>query len=104
MDAVLARLLGFVLKAVLLVAGLVVFLSLLTAALLLGCLWLVRAAWARLTGRPVTPWVMHMRPQDSWNRFYRTQSARSEPSSSDSVPSRRDSSDVTDVEIKVPRP
>ncbi len=66
MDDVLTRLLGFVLKAVLLVAGLVVFLSLLTAAMLLAALWGLRALWARITGRPITPWVMGVDPRAAW--------------------------------------
>lgn len=66
MDNLLTRLLGFVLKAVLLVAGLVVFLSFLTAAALLAAVWGLRALWARITGRPVTPWVMGVDPRNAW--------------------------------------
>ena len=66
MDAVLARLLGFVLRVVLLMAGLVVFISLLAAALLLAALWGLRALWARITGKPVMPWVMGVDPRAAW--------------------------------------
>ncbi|MCX7659191.1 MAG: hypothetical protein N2040_01380 [Caldimonas manganoxidans] len=52
----------FVLRALLLAAGLVFALSLLLAALVLLALWGLRwglsALWARLTGRPVPPRVM----------------------------------------------
>lgn len=58
--------LGWVLKAVLLVAGLVIFLSFLTAAALLAGVWGLRALWARITGRPVTPWVMGVDPRNAW--------------------------------------
>ncbi|MGP1628298.1 MAG: hypothetical protein ACTS8S_01530 [Giesbergeria sp.] len=60
------RVLAWVLRAVVLVAGLVVFLSLLTAVLVLACLWGLRMLWARITGRPVTPWVMGVDPRAAW--------------------------------------
>ena len=66
MDDVLNRLMAWVLRAMVLVAGLIVFLSLLTAALLLACLWGLRMLWARITGRPVTPWVMGVDPRAAW--------------------------------------
>ena len=66
MDDVVNRLMAWVLRAVVLVAGFVVFLSLLTAALLLACLWGLRTLWARITGRPVTPWVMGVDPRAAW--------------------------------------
>ncbi|MGB4925617.1 MAG: hypothetical protein WBP25_03870, partial [Giesbergeria sp.] len=60
------RLASWLLRAVVLVAGLVVFLSLLTAVLLLAALWGLRALWARITGRPVMPWVMGVDPRTAW--------------------------------------
>ncbi|MBK7718212.1 MAG: hypothetical protein IPJ36_03645 [Simplicispira sp.] len=66
MDQVLNRLASWLLRAVVLVAGLVVFLSLLTAVLLLAALWGLRALWARITGRPVMPWVMGVDPRTAW--------------------------------------
>ena len=51
----------------LLLAGVVFFLCLLTVASLLALAWGVRALWAKVTGRPVTPWVMPMmRTGASW--------------------------------------
>lgn len=56
----------------LLMAGAVFFLCLLTVASLLALVWGARALWAKLTGRPVTPWVMPMmRPGASWGGVYR---------------------------------
>lgn len=66
MQEVLNRVLAWVLRAVVLLAGLVVFLSLLTAALLLAAFWGLRMLWARLTGRPVAPWVMGVDPRAAW--------------------------------------
>lgn len=45
----------------LLAVGVVFFLSLLTVACILAAVWALRALWAKLTGQPVTPWVMPMR-------------------------------------------
>lgn len=56
----------------LMLIGLVFFVSLLAVAAVLALVWGVRALWARLTGRPVTPWVMRMRPQAGWQTVYRS--------------------------------
>jgi hypothetical protein len=45
----------------LLLAAAVFVLSLLVVAGMLALVWGARALWAKLTGRPVTPWVMPMR-------------------------------------------
>ena len=67
----------WIVKAVLFVAGVVLFLSLLAAALLLALVWGVRALWARLSGRPVVPWTMRFDPRQSWSTVYRSQSQKS---------------------------
>lgn len=90
----------FFLRLVLLLMGLAFAASLVVAAMVLASIWALRAGWARLTGRPVTPWVMRVRPQDGWNRFYKQSGA---PHSGEPAAPRRDTSDVTDVEIKEPR-
>ncbi len=53
-------------RLVLLAVGVVFFLSLLTVACILAAVWALRALWAKLTGQPVTPWVMPMRGAASW--------------------------------------
>ncbi len=78
MDQVLNQLGSWLLRAVVLVAGLVIFLSLLTAVLLLAALWGLRALWARITGRPVTPWVMGVDPRSAW-RAAASRGARRRP-------------------------
>ncbi len=60
MNALLLNLTHLAVRAVLLVTGLVLFVGLLAVAGVLLLLWSIRAAWARLTGRPVRPWVMPM--------------------------------------------
>ena len=49
-----------------LAVGVVFFLSLLAVAAVLASVWALRMLWAKLTGQPVTPWVMPMRAASSW--------------------------------------
>lgn len=53
-------------RIVMLAVGVVFFLSLLAVAAVLASVWALRMLWARLTGQPVTPWVMPMRAASSW--------------------------------------
>ena len=53
-------------RIVMLAVGVVFFLSLLTVAAVLASVWVLRMLWAKLTGQPVTPWVMPMRAASSW--------------------------------------
>ena len=76
MNDVVAGLVRLLVRVALVAAGLVVFLSLLLAALVLALSWGLRAAWARVTGRPVTPWVMHLDPRSGWSAVYRKGQAR----------------------------
>jgi hypothetical protein len=59
--------------------------------LLLLAVWLVRALFARLTGRPVTPWAFKINRQAQWSRFY--------PGSDRNTPS-PEASDVIDAEVR----
>ena len=90
----------FFVRILLLLMGLAFAGFLLFAVLVLACIWAIRAGWARLTGRPVTPWVMRVNPQDGWNRFYRAPGPFPRQGGE---PPRRDLTDVTDVEVKEPR-
>ena len=74
MNDFAAGLVRWLVKAVLFVAGVVLFLSLLAAAFLLALVWGVRALWARLSGRPIVPWTMRFDPRQSWSTVYRSQS------------------------------
>ena len=56
----------WIVRVVLLMVGVVFFLSLLAVACILAAVWGARALWAKLTGQPVTPWVMPMRAAGSW--------------------------------------
>ena len=63
------------LRIFLLLAATVFFLSLLAVASLLALVWGARALWARLTGRPVAPWVMGVNPRAAWSSVYRSRAA-----------------------------
>lgn len=67
MTDVLLKLLGWVVRLGLALAGAVFFVSLLAAGLLVLGVWLLRALWAKLTGRPVSPWTFQMK-RPMWQR------------------------------------
>lgn len=66
MNEFLGGLARFVVRAALLLAGLLFFLSLLAASLVLALLWGLRVLWARLTGQPVVPRGAWMDPRSGW--------------------------------------
>ena len=110
MNDFLAGLTRWLIRAVLVVAGLVMFLSLLAAVLVLALAWGLRAAWARLTGRPVTPSTMRVDPRTGGSTVYRSterwSATRTAPAAD--TPSRRagvlpGADEVVDVEPREPR-
>lgn len=87
----IALLIRWTFRAVWLLLGTVVFLVVLALGLVLAVVWALRALWARLTGRPVTPWVMPLDPRASWRMVYqRGQTRRASASAATGA-------DVTDV-------
>ncbi|MDP9882477.1 hypothetical protein J2W25_006817 [Variovorax boronicumulans] len=79
---------NFILRVILLLLGLVFAASLAVAALLLAAVWGVRYAWGRLTGRPVTPWVMRFNPRSGFDRFRHAAQQPAEPTAADVVSAR----------------
>jgi hypothetical protein len=78
---------NFILRVILLLLGLVFAASLAVAVMLLAAVWGVRYAWGRLTGKPVTPWVMRFNPRSGFEKFrHATQPA--EPTAADVVSAR----------------
>jgi hypothetical protein len=73
---------NFILRVILLLLGLVFAASLAVAVMLLGAVWGVRYAWGRLTGKPVTPWVMRFNPRSGFDRF-RNAANPAEPTAAD---------------------
>ena len=106
MSDLIAVVIRFVLRMVLLLMALVFIASLLLAAVLLLAVWGVRRLWARLTGRPVSPWVFRVDPRAQWNRFYHAADRWPPPSSRFARPPGAPHGkmpDVQDVEVKEPR-
>jgi len=95
-------LLSFLLRLFLVVAGLLFAASLAVAAVLMLAVWGVRAAWAKLTGRPVMPFVVRINPRGGFERMYRKARPESPTPRADSVHPGRKIGDVTDVEPRVP--
>jgi hypothetical protein len=92
-------------RLVLLAAGAVFVLSLLLAAALFMLLWGLRALWSRLTGRPLTPFVMRVDPRAGLGHLFRPrQRAPLDPAQASMArgPGTR-AADVEDVEPKLPR-
>lgn len=98
-------LLTFLLRLLLLAAGLVFAASLAAAAVLMLALWGARALWARLTGKPVDPFVVRVGPLGGFDRVYRSRGAAMHPGVDAGPRAPRatvDIADVTDVEPKAP--
>jgi len=73
---------NLIFRVILLLLGLVFAASLAVAAVLLAAVWGIRYAWARITGRPVSPWVMRFNPRSGFERF-RSAARPAEPSAAD---------------------
>ena len=99
---------GFLIRALLLAAGLVFALSLLIALGLVLVFWAVRALWAKLTGQPVAPLVMRIDPRAGFRRYARRSGVDGDGGADrdGAVPARSPRAalgDVTDVQPKEPR-
>jgi hypothetical protein len=95
-------LLSFLIRLFLVAAGLLFAASLAAAFVLMLGLWGVRAAWGKLTGRPVTPFVIRIDPRGGFHHVYRRAEQASPTPRADSVQPRREIGDVTDVEPRLP--
>jgi hypothetical protein len=95
----------WLLRALLLALGLVFVASLLFVAATLFALWSARALWARLTGRPVAPWVFQVNPRARWTQFRdRTTRPRRGPTATRPAHSGNAAlDDITDVVPRDPR-
>lgn len=98
----MTSLFSFVLRLLLLVAGLVFAISLALAALVVLLVWGLRVLWAKLIGRPIAPFVMRFDPRGGFGRVYRHGGhAASAPQRSTTGAGMLH--DVTDVTPKSPR-
>ena len=100
---------NFLLRLILLVAGLVFAASLLVVLALGATFWALRYGWARLTGRPIDPLVFRIDPRAGFGRVYRGRwssagtARQGAPAAEPARPQRRELGDITDVEVKQPR-
>ena len=92
---------NLLLRLFLVLAGLVVGASALVVFALLMGWWGVRAGWAKLTGRPVTPLVARMH-SFGLDEMMRRSQASGTPGADWVVPGRPARADVTDVEARPP--
>jgi hypothetical protein len=92
--------LSLVLRVLAVIAGLVFAASLAVVAVLALSFWGLRAAWARLTGRPVAPFAVRINPLGAWSRGMRSAGAASRTPRADVVGGRLRTADVTDVTPK----
>jgi hypothetical protein len=96
-------LLTLLVRVLLVAAGLFFALVLSCLFVLVLAVWLLRAGWAKLTGRPVTPFVMRKGPRQAFEEMMRRgpgpQASRT-PRSDAAAGFARPSGDVTDVEPK----
>ncbi len=104
-NAKFMRVVFFIMRLVLLVAGALFTLSLLVAGLLLMLLWALRSLWARLTDQPVTPFVMKINRGAGFGQAFRSRhGVRPRNDGAPAADARRDRlSDIEDVEVKPPR-
>jgi len=94
---------SFLLRLFLVLAGLVFGASLALALALILILSALRAGWARLTGRPVAPFIIRIDPRGGFDRMVRRAGhAAATRRGSKGVHLRPRVADVTDVEARPP--
>lgn len=94
---------NLLLRLLLVLVGLVFAASLAVAGTVLFAAWAVRAGWARLAGRPVTPFIVRMDPFGAFGGMMRRGGQGSRTPRTDAAPARtREIADVTDVEPRPP--
>ena len=93
---------NLLLRVFLVLAGLVVGASAVVVSVLLLAFWGARAGWAKLTGRPLTPFVAGLHPFGGFDEMVRrTQASRAQRAHS-VVQRTPGAADVTDVEPRPP--
>jgi hypothetical protein len=95
--------LNLLVRAVLVAVGLFLAAMLAMVFVLVFGFWLLRAAWARLTGRPMTPFSMRMGPRGAFDEMMRRaqqQASRTPRADSAGPLARGRLADVSDVEPK----
>jgi len=94
-------LLSFLMRFLLVSAGVLFAASLAVAFVLMLGLWGMRAAWARLTGRPVMPFIVRIDPRGGLQRMWRAEQRGRTPKAHAARPV-RGAPDISDVEPRTP--
>jgi flagellar biosynthesis protein FlhB len=89
--------LKFLIRLLLIIAGLIFAASLMIVMMVLLAAWGLRALWCKLTGQPVNPFAMRMDPRAGFERVFKQGGQHSQGSGK---PPRRVVENVTDVEPK----
>lgn len=90
------------LRFVVVAMGVILFLSILAMGCVLALAWGLRLVWARVTGRPVTPW-MRVDPRGAWSRATRSTArwtAHAAGTARAGSARLREVTDVTDVQVR----
>ncbi|RYF81727.1 MAG: hypothetical protein EOO29_09555 [Comamonadaceae bacterium] len=109
---------SFLIRVILFFVGLLFAASLAVVALLLVAVWMARAGWSRLTGKPMTPWTVmfgnRFDPRAGFERFRAAAARQGGPTAADVAAARargesvkspivnigRGGDDVTDVRAR----
>ena len=94
--------LSFLIRLILLAAGLLFAASLALAFMLMLSVWMARAAWAKLTGRPVRPFIIRIDPRAGFERMYRGAGQGRATPRSGAGRSRQHAADISDVVPRTP--
>lgn len=104
-NAFVSDLSRFLVRVVLLLAGVVFFMSVLAAGMVLALVWGLRALWAKLTGRPVMAWVLPTQAAATWSSM-RKKAGGFAAQTRQAAPSKRSgvlpqvATEVTDVQAR----
>ncbi len=88
---------NFLLRLILVIAGLIFAASLMIVMIILLTVWSIRAIWCKLTGRPLLPFAMRMNPRAGFEQVFKKAQSHA---AGNAKPPRRPLDDVTDVEPK----
>jgi hypothetical protein len=96
-------LINFFFRFFLLAAGLVFAAGLALMAALMLALWGLRAAWARLTGKPAMPFIVRIDPRRGFEDMYRRRARHPRHAPGANAPRPARAADVSDVEPRMPQ-
>lgn len=94
---------NFLFRLFLLAAGLVFAAGLAVVAASMLALWGLRAAWARLTGKPAMPFIVRIDPRRGFADVYRRRAQQPRRATDANALRTARTADVSDVEPRMPK-